>query len=255
MRPSMDHVWVWTLGPAFAAQLDPSMKIVCGVEELAGYFNAGNIMYFDSSDAKALGKLRDFRKVICSVTDEPDKMEGRALELSEISLKFPNVVGGIIDDLSSQFISPSGRYYGLSPEKLGRIRKALRKFNPALKLYGVLYTMNFDLDLTDYMPHIDVVSLWVWQNLRDLKNLDTYLEQSPRIFPDKPILLGLYMFDFPSGALMPMGLLKFEFNKTVQYIEEEKIVGFQILGRYLRSDLGSEQARWIKNFLEENFSA
>ena len=254
MRPSMDHVWVWTPGPAFAAQLDPSMKTVCGVEELAGYFNAENIMYFDSNDTEALGKLRDFRKVVCSVTDEPDKMEGKALELSETSLKFSHVVGGIIDDLSSQFISRSGRYYKLSPEKLERIRKALGKFNPALRLYGVFYTMNFDLDLTDYMPHIDVVSLWVWQNLRDLKNLDTYLEQCPRIFPDKPILLGLYMFDFPSSALMPMDLLKFEFNKAVQYIREGRIAGFQILGRYLRSDLGSDQAQWIKNFLEENFS-
>ena len=259
MRLSSDNVWIWTTSSAFgehiAATYYPSKK-ACEAQELTSYFHTRNAMYFAQSPTKEeLDKLRGFSKVVFSlngVESESSAIERNASMLAENSRSYPNVVGAMIDDLSSQYISPQGRYK-LSPDELGGIRRALNRRNPSLKLYGVFYTMNFDLDLASYVHHVDVVSLWIWENIRDLRGLDSYVAQCPKIFPGKPILLGLYLFDFPSNQLMPMDLLKFEFENAAQYIREKKIVGFQILGRYSRDDLETPQARWIRRFVQDNF--
>jgi hypothetical protein len=239
-----------------ATEYYPSRK-ACGAQELASYFHARNVMYFAQSPTiEELDKLRGFSNVVFSLNgggeSEPASIERNASKLAEISRSYPNVIGAMIDDLSSQYISPQGRYR-LSPNELGGIRRTLSRGNPSLKLYGVFYTMNFDLDLAGYVPHVDVVSLWIWENIRDLRGLDAYVAQCPKIFPEKPILLGLYMYDFPSNRLMPMDLLEFEFERAAKYIREKKIVGFQILGRYSRDDMETPQARWIRDFIKENF--
>ncbi|MGQ9514914.1 MAG: hypothetical protein ACUVTL_07710 [Thermoproteota archaeon] len=250
-----EHVWVWD-GPAIDFPMGPS---IMGLGEGTRYFHAKNVMYlFADTTEFALNKLREFRKVVCDITKwkyvgNPISEGGRyvflpskdeALKLSKLSLKYGNVVGGIIDDLG-----PGAR---TKPEDLRETYHALKEYNPTLQLYAVIYTHELDRPIIgEYFPYIDVVNIWIWNNTKDLRKLDFYISQCADAFPDKPILLGLYLYDFPTQQPMPMELLEFEFNRAAQYVREEKIIGFSILASSL-IDHFPETAEWVRRFLERN---
>jgi len=249
-----DKVWIWGIGPTWYARHFGSPGEQSTTQDLADFFGCNNVMYFDYVYPREdLNTLNQFKRVVISITDEPSNMMSKTSEVVNFSQGHENVVGAIIDDLTTIYLHKNGDHK-ISPEQVGEMKKLLISKNPSLKLYAVFYTMNFDIDFTAYLPYIDIVSLWVW-NARNLKNLDKYLRKASKIFGDKPILLGLYWFDFPKyKALMPLKLLKFEFKKAAKYLHEQQIDGIQILGRYLKEDLESPQAKWIQDYLKENFT-
>jgi len=251
------HVWVWD-GPSIDFPMGPS---IMGLGEGTRYFRARNVFYLfaDTTDF-ALTKLKGFKEVVCDITKWkyigtpiseggkyaflPSKDE--ALRLSKFSLRYKNVVGGIMDDLG-----PGTR---TRPEDLKETYQALKMHNQALHLYAVFYTHEFDRPIIEeYLPYVDVVNIWVWNNTQDLKKLDLYINQCADVFPNKSILLGLYLYDFPTQQPMPMDLLEFEFNKAVQYVRDEKIIGFSILASSL-IDHFPQTAEWVRGFLERNLT-
>ncbi|MBO3804145.1 MAG: hypothetical protein JTT11_09835 [Candidatus Brockarchaeota archaeon] len=252
-----EHVWVWD-GPAIDFPMGPS---IMGLGEGTRYFHARNVFYMfaDTTDF-ALAKLKGFKKVVCDITKwkyvgTPISEGGRyeflpskdeALKLSEFSLRYGNIVGGIMDDLLSGNRT--------KPEDLEETYLALKKLNPALQLYAVIYAHEFDNPaLREYLPYIDVANVWVWDNTKDLRNLDLYISRCDEVFPNKPILLGLYLYDYPTQQPMPQDLLEFEFNKAAQYVREGKIIGFSILASSL-IDHFPKTAEWVRRFLERNLA-
>lgn len=250
-----DHVWVWD-GPSIDFPMGPS---IMGLGEGTRYFHARNVMYLfaDTTDF-ALGKMKEFKRVVCDITKWryvgtpiseggkytflPSKDE--AEKLGKFSTKYGNVIGGIIDDLG-----PGTR---TKPEGLRETHMALKKHNPSLQLYAVFYTHEFGRpEIREFLPYVDVVNVWIWNNTRDLVNIDLYISQCADVFPNKPILLGLYLYDFPTQQPMPMDLLEFEFKKAAQYVKEEKIVGFSILASSL-IDHFPQTAEWVRIYLEKN---
>ncbi|MEM2960700.1 MAG: hypothetical protein QXU67_03755 [Candidatus Bathyarchaeia archaeon] len=264
---SRDHIWVWD-GPAF--DLGPS---IYGLGIATRYFHAENVMYlWWLNNEFALDELREFKRVVCDLTMVrwSERMvkeciclsllgketgttrrlqRDEALNISKLSQKYKNITGGIIDDFVGTFIQTGGK-----PEDLKEIYFALKEYNPSLQLYGVIYTHEFDLPiLKEYLPYIDIVNIWVWKNTENLKNLESYIARCPEVFPGKPVLLGLYLYDYPTKQPMPRDLLEFEFNKAIQYVKEEKIIGFSILGSNF-IDHFPENANWVRRFLEKNLS-
>jgi hypothetical protein len=247
-----DHVWVWD-GPSIDFPMGPS---IMGLGEGTRYFHATNVMYlFAETTPFALQKLREFKRVVCDIskwkyTGTPISQDGKyvflpskdeASKLSRLSLTYGNVVGGIIDD-----VLPLKK----GPDDLKEAYLALKEHNPALQLYAVFYTHEFDQPiLKECLPYVDVANIWVWNNTEDLKNLDHYVDRCEEVFPGKPILLGLYLYDFPTQQPMPMNLLEFEFKKAIQYVEEERTMGFSILASSL-IDHFPETANWVRGFLE-----
>ncbi|HIE13654.1 TPA: hypothetical protein EYP70_00105 [Candidatus Bathyarchaeota archaeon] len=242
-----DHIWVWD-GPAIDFPMGPS---IMGLGEGPRFFNAENVMFlFAETTEFALEKLRVFKKVVCDITKWRFTEGGKyivlpsreeALKISRFSLTFKNVVGGIIDDL-------------MQLKKVNEAREArisLKKYNSTLELYGVIYAHELDNpELKKYLPYIDVVNLWVWENTRHLKYIGSYIDKCKEIFSGKPIIWGLYLYDFPTKQPMPPELLEFEFKKAIQFVKEEKIEGFSILASHL-IDHFPETARWVRNFLKE----
>jgi hypothetical protein len=109
MADMRDNVWVWVVNDkyidAMAKKRGVSPSDVCKFEPLADYFHATNIMYFPPDkalyDASELDRLKRFNKVICNVGGLEGVKKEQALSLSKLSANYPNIVGGIIDDLSS----------------------------------------------------------------------------------------------------------------------------------------------------------
>ena len=245
-----DKVWVWG-GPT--SKWGGTMEKDCLVKG-ADYFRAKNIMYLHGPiNDEMINIFKQFKKVICQLTHinrnpgaQIEDDVANAEKLSEFSLRYKNIVGGIIDDLSTNLEK-------FSPEKLRNIHSALTKHNSSLELYGVVYTEGLlHIDFKKYLPFIDVINLWVWKK-SNLRNLDRDIKRCQQIFPDKPIILGLYIHDYgESDKAMPIDLLAYQFNKAKEYIQQRKIDSFVILGdREIKKH--PSQAGWIRNFLEENF--
>ncbi|MGQ9514127.1 MAG: hypothetical protein ACUVTL_03630 [Thermoproteota archaeon] len=260
----LDSVWVWE-GPYIDPILGPS---IYGLGEAANYFHAHNVIYlYGPNDDIALSKLSSFKKVVCDISKwkfrggrslsdlcgcyhdtSPNVSRDEAMNLSKLSLKYNNIDGGIIDDFSSTYVSQEK----MDAEQLAEVSRSLKMFNPRLKLYCVVYSTDLELDLKLYVPHIDVVTLWIWNNTRDLIALEEYVGKCKKVFPSKPVLVGLYLRDYPTSQAMPMELIEFEFRRTAELLDFGEIDGFIILGGF-HIDKHPEQARWVREFIEKRY--
>lgn len=252
MKIDKSHIWIWG-GPT--PLWGGTVEKDCLVKG-ADYFSAENVVYvYGSNNNEMLDLLKKFKKVICQITHinrstpgiSPDDDIADAENLSKLSLKYKNIIGGIIDDFSEKIFSPM---------KLKAINEALKKHNPHLKLYTVVYTDNegfiINNSIKKYLKYIDAINLWVWHK-SSLEQIDLDLERFKKIFNNKPILLGIFMHDYgDSDKAMPVDLLRWQFNRAKRYIQSGKIEGSVILGdREINKH--PVQAEWIKKYLLKEF--
>ncbi len=175
-----------------------------------------------------------------STLKDADQQAAKAREFSRLSLEFPNVIGGIVDDFSTAV--KGGR---MPAELMRETFESLKSANTKLQLMAVVYTMHLDLDFSAYLPCLDIVNLWVWKS-SDLPNLDEYLKKAEERFPGKPIHLGLYLYDYGETCdTLPMSLVKFQLERAREYLRTGRIKGFHLIGSYLKEELRSEPARWL----------
>jgi hypothetical protein len=59
----------------------------------------------------------------------------------------------------------------------------------------VLYTHLLCPAIKPYMKHVDIVSLWIWTG-SDIQTIEENFRKYRAPVPDKPTLLGVYMWDF-----------------------------------------------------------
>ncbi len=139
----------------------------------------------------------------------------------------------------------------ITPAQYAEVYNALRSANPDLKLWAVVYTHELKPEeWAGFEPFLDVVNLWVWE-AGNLPHLDEYLAQCRELFPDKPLILGCYLRDYPTVAPVPMNLLKRQWERLLWHIQEGTIDGYSILGAVL-IDGHQEQANWVRDFISAN---
>jgi len=253
-----DVGWVWE-GQGVDPGVPPS---IFGVGEGCNFFGLSKATFlFHPNTEMALQKMSHLDEVVCDIikwkfvyTDDggykcgregrPGTMLREAQKLNRLARRFPNITGAYLDDFAGIIKShPDG------PAELAQVRAALTEGQPDLKLWTVVYSHELDADFwTPYLPLVDVVNLWVWENTKDLVNLDEYVDRAREIFPGKPLFIGCYIRDYPTAAAVPMDLVKFQFERIVRYLEDDKIAGYSILGAVL-IDVHPEQSYWIRDFI------
>jgi len=247
----MDKVWVWG-GPT--REWGGSMEKDCAAKG-AQYFGAPNVAYeYGPNNDEMMEPLRSFQRVTCPVSKHCRSVEvedevAEARQVSRLSVKYRNIVGAIIDDLSL----PDN--FNRIEEKMKGLWEALHADNPRLKLYGVVYTEHLEkVNYVPILPYLDGVNLWVW-NPQDLKKLKPDLERTKRIFKSKPILLGLFMHNYfvdyadKKMLAVSMDLMKYQFETAAELLRHEQIEGIVILGDREIAKHPAE-AEWIRNFLK-----
>jgi hypothetical protein len=257
--------WVWE-GLGFDPGLEPSSY---GVGEGARYFGLDRSqLYFHPNDEITLAKLSDKREVVCDISkwkwveiestpaagtgfrnwldNNPATVIAEAARLSELSLQFPQVTGGIIDDASAML-----QHETYHDDHMAAIKAALRSANPDLKLWAVIYSHELTMPRWQaLLPHVDVISLWVWE-ARHLPGLDEYVSQCAAVFPGKPIVVGSYLRDYPTRSPVPLDLLAHQYETMSALYAAGQIVGFSILGGCL-IDQQPRQAEWIRRYLHSD---
>ena len=287
---SPDKVWVWA-GPGNS--LGPS---VYGLGETAAYFGAENVCAMWLPDttqpSAALDTLTGFRRAIWDITctrwqrkmcrvegDDADRVgffeadswsqdrghesKEEASKIGKLSKTYPNIAGGILDYSFGGFASRGG-----TPQDLKEIRDALKMENPALELHWMNFTTDVDEKWSDYLPYVDVISLWE-PSPDNLENFEKSVGRCAQVFAGKPIVLGLFLVNYWARRMkpgetdrwqqhidwalrpLPPDVLQLQFETAARLLENGKIAGISILAEALL-DKFPETAEWVRAFLEKN---
>lgn len=259
--------WCWD-GQGINGQWDLS---IFGAGEGTRWFGLERCCFmFHPNSELAMEKLSDMKEVICDISKwdyKKAECEGysglgypvamkvdasinrkrqEALNLSRLSVSYPNLRGAFDDDLI-QIIKRDN----ISPDQYAGVNRELKSVNKDLKQWIVIYSHELDKkDLQPYDEAFDVITLWVWAS-KDLVNLDRYIDGCRQIFPDKPIYIGCYLRDYTLLEGVPMHLLKYQWEKVARYVSDGTIGGYHVLAGCL-IDFHLEQARWIRDFIKAN---
>ena len=148
----------------------------------------------------------------------------RITQVKKLIDKYPNIDGVLLDDMSTVGID-----HGFQPEHIRRIRQSLDGKYASTKVCGVLYTMSVDrAKIDEYVQELDVISLWVW-HAKDLVNLEKYVAHCEQKYPGKPIMLGLYLYDYGDNRRMPLDLLKQQCETALNLAHARRIRGIVFL--------------------------
>ena len=256
-----DVGWVWE-GQGIDPGVPPSMY---GLGQGTKYFGLSRANFlFHTTDEHTLSLMSDLDEVTCSLLKygwewdensrpglttkgDPDSIRAEGEHIARLSKQFTNITGVFGDDLMG--ILEKNAW---GPERLTEVLAPMREANPALKVWSVVYTHEFEEE--DFWalvyPHVDVVNLWVWES-KNLVDLPGYVDQCRKLFPDKPINIGIYLRDYPQRAPVPVDAIKRQIALTAEYIDKGKLDGFSILGA-ITIETQREQAEAIRDFIAAN---
>ncbi|MBQ7404274.1 MAG: hypothetical protein IJW05_12655 [Lentisphaeria bacterium] len=248
---SKDNTWIWG-GPTpfWGGSMDPD----CALRG-AEYFDLDNIVYmYGPTDEETIKLHQPAKKLICQLSEinrSPGVVCGSDAEnaelLSKLSLKYPNIKGGMIDDLIGNY----GRNLSLKEVKV--IYENLKKHNKDLQLYNVVYTHELNSPFIPLIePYTDAVNLWVGLNYQ-LTTLDLDIEKCRAAFPGKKIMLGIFIYDyFASANPNSLEFLEIELKRAKKYLAEGKIHDLILMGDREVKKCPAE-CQFVKDFLQSEF--
>jgi len=179
----------------------------------------------------------------------PGEMTGKAADYATdaraahaVAGEVPALEAVLLDDLTSQQIA--GR--SMPAAELAELCRSLRGGPRPLKVWGVVYSMNLDHPgLDQYLKHLDIINLWTWR-AEELRDLEANLSRCQALAPNKPIVLGLYMYDYGDGRPMPLDLMEHQCETALKWLRECRIAGIVFLS------ITNEAAalEWTRTFIQ-----
>ncbi len=167
----------------------------------------------------------------------------RLAQVRRLVDRYPQFEGVLIDDMSTLAIDK-----GFKPEHIRDIRQALDGKYAAVKVWGVLYTMNFNRpEIDKYIEELDGIQLWTW-HAKDLVNLEENVAHCERKYPGKPIVLGLYLYNYgiDTGRPMPRKLLEQQCETALRLAHAGRVQGIVFLTINDDPEAVQWTADWIK---------
>jgi len=118
----------------------------------------------------------------------------------------PNLTGYFLDDFFRYDIqwdkdSPEPAPASLSMAEMEQLHEETLAYKRRLMLAMVLYTHQLGASIKPVTKYVDTISLWIW-NGDDIQQVEESFRKYRSLVPDKPTLLGIYMWDF--GGKKPL---------------------------------------------------
>lgn len=249
----IDKLWNWG---HLESSHNKCTKLNCAMtpEEFASVYGiknafivsyGGNIQPPFDDFAKRFSCLREVKWSVLgdSGTPLPDAELGNTEDILAVLGSGCNITGGIVDD----FFSPK-RMERFTPEVLKKIKAALNA--KGLDFWCVLYDMQLELDLQKYLDCFDGVTFWIWKST-ELPNTETHIQKLLSVIGDKPLMLGMYLFDYGTGGI-PMDPVLFEDQLRLyfEYLRRGKTEGIIFCSSTV-GDADLETNRILKKYIAE----
>ena len=250
-----DLMWVWgnpslaTPGPhtvATYAQASPAER--AELLDVPHVIMAGRGLPKNDADAEALMQgVNHIPRIIWEIEADPEE-GGPPFVYTEtiarihwLAQRYSGIEGVLLDDMSSL-----GLDKGFEPKHIRDIVHLLGDRHGPIRTWGVLYTMNYDRENIDaYIHELDGISLWTW-HAKDIPDMERNVAVCEERYPGKPILLGLYMYDYGEGRRMPLDLMEQQCQTALKLAHEGRIEGIVFLSITNDGDAVGWTADWIR---------
>ena len=259
-----DLLWVWGNpemaedGPhslATFAQAGPAERArLLGVPNIV---MAGHGLPRDDAKAEELAQgVAHAPRLVWEVSTD-DESGGPPFEYVEtvarvqrLAATYPQIEGVLLDDMSTRKIDR-----GFKPEHIRQLRDLLAENADRIKVWGVLYTMSMDRErIYEYLKELDVINLWTW-HARDIVDLEENVARCEQLFPDKPIVLGLYMYDYGAGRRIPLDLLEQQCATALELAHAGRVRGIVLLTITNDPEALTWTANWIQRVGDQKLGA
>lgn len=256
----LNRLWVWAtrvnqLRSDLEGILRDSTMTPAGGASYLGVPNIVMAGFLPATDTEA-GQVQHLQRVAWEMgfgTEADELADRRNFDFSQnlppiqaLAARYPNVDSIILDDLTTMDITRRG----MPPSVLAHLCAEIQAHPHPLSLWGVVYTKSYDIpNLRTYLNFLDVISLWVW-HARDLPKLDEYLDRCAILSGDKPIILGLYMYDWGDRRPMPLDMMEFQCEKAREFIKAGRIIGAVFLASSIL-DVGLTATSWAREWIQQ----
>ena len=130
---------------------------------------------------------------------------------------------------------------------LRKVKKALN--DKGLDFWCVMYNHQLDENLEKYMDCFDGITFWIWECANIVK-MDEYLDKLFALANGKPVMLGVYVWDFsnPEGQPMDIELYEKQLGRYFDMLKKGRIEGVIICSSTLgNADL--ETNKLLKTYI------
>ncbi len=198
-------LWLWGQQPGSHHTIYPGMPGVNRMTPVEGCRKLGlpnccrvvmnNLPAPADFDAEA-ARLDHLDRVVWSITGSwgsvrNDDGRGDLDAVIDLARRHPNITGGILDD----FLTEKRRTV-FTPEKLLAFKDEFRQtLGRALDLWIVVYDFELELPIREHLQACDVITYWSWFPDK-IAEFERNFARVRAMVPDKPLLLGLYLWDY-----------------------------------------------------------
>ena len=171
----------------------------------------------------------------------------------EMAEKMPNLVGFYLDDYFHGNSPPEGQEdlrASLTLDGIRDLRKEMNSLKRPTDLAAVLYSHQIHPGIKRHIDVCDIVSFWIW-NAAHLAGMEDTFKKYREIVPDKPTLLGIYMWDFGGKKPIAMELMKRQLTFALEQFKKGQIEGL-IFHCTSLCDNGIEAVEYSKQWIAEH---
>lgn len=205
------------------------------------------IMLMRPTKINEAAEVRALRRIVWEVKLEEDFDFSRdLLGVVELQKQYKNIEGIILDDFTSTQVAR-----GVEPELLGKLRYALQTvlIHP-LSIWATVYTMNLDhRTVKDCLSYLDVIYLCCW-DAKDLPRLENNFKKCEKLAQGRPIVLGLYMWDYCGRHELTVDLMKFQCNQARTWLRQKRIAGMVFMPSGL-AEKDFEAVTYVREWIKE----
>jgi hypothetical protein len=144
--------------------------------------------------------------------------------------KMPNLGGYFLDDffhIDARSLSEDSKEAApaaLSMDEMKQLYDETLAYKRRLDLAIVLYTHQLHPSIQPVMKYVDVVSLWIWTGA-DIQMIEENFKKYRSLVPDKPTLLGIYMWDFGGKKELDQNFMVKQLDYALRLYKEKQIEG------------------------------
>lgn len=168
--------------------------------------------------------------------------------ICDLAEKYPNIQGAFMDDVFGKFKDSTNRIEETAAMLKG-IRSGLDKACRPLELFTVWYTHEMWAVVPEIFDNIDGISQWTW-NCSEIPMIKDRFEVLERTFPKHKKLLGIYMFDFPTGQPVPLNLMEMQCEYGLQLLREGRLDGMIFEANSVMG-IGLPSEKWLVDWIQK----
>jgi hypothetical protein len=178
-------------------------------------------------------QFKDVKRIAWNLSGGSNKSY-RALKDYVFGLRdtMPNLTGYYLDDFFNFGLNPKfdrnsetePAPAALSLEEMKQLYAETLAYRRRLDLAIVLYTAQLCPAIKPVTKYVDLVSLWIWSGV-DIQKIEANFQKYRALVPNKPTLLGIYMWDFGGKKELPVKFMAQQLDYAYRLYKEGQIEG------------------------------